>query len=109
MGLYDSVKRRAIKCPTCGEKITCFQSKSGFRQMLTVTPKQLIEDYERCWRDEDGPVYSGYCDHCRTVVDFEWIPGHWEKSHETWEEQQARWKREEEEWKKQSESAKKIL
>lgn len=74
--------------------------------MLTVTPKQLVEDYERLWRDGDGPVYTGFCSKCRTNVDFEWIPGHWEKSVETWEEQQARWKREEEEWNKYQEEHK---
>lgn len=84
MGLYDTVKRPAIKCPTCGEIIDDFQSKSGICHFLTLTEKQLIADAERF--DVEQPYYYGYCNNCRTRVDFEWIPGHWEQTHETAEE-----------------------
>lgn len=81
MGMYDTVKRQAIKCPTCGQIIDDFQSKSGICHLFNVTEDELIADAKRFGVDQ--PYYYGYCYNCNTRVDFEWIPGHWEQTHET--------------------------
>lgn len=86
MGMYDRVEREPIECPTCGRKIDDFQTKSGICQLLNLTEEQLIADAKRF--DVDQPYYYGYCDNCMTRVDFEFIPGHWEQTHETQEERQ---------------------
>ena len=84
MGLYDTVKREAIDCPTCGAKIKTFQTKSGFNQLLTVTEDELVADVKRLgYLGEYCPYYYGYCDVCHTRVDFEYVPARWEVSHET--------------------------
>lgn len=64
MGMFDKVKRKAVKCPICGGEISDFQSKDGFRRLLTITPQQLVDDAYRLWGDIDVEYY-GYCDwHC---------------------------------------------
>lgn len=81
MGMFDSVIREPIKCPTCGNTIDDFQSKSGFRQLLSVTPEQLIEDSYRVWGDMEVEYY-GYCDECWTEVNFTYHPNNPEKGWE---------------------------
>lgn len=81
MGVYDTIERDPVDCPTCGAKITNFQSKSGHCLLQTIDEEQLIVDARRLGNDE--PYYYGYCDQCRTRVDIYFIPGKWQMSHET--------------------------
>lgn len=83
MGMFDWVKREEEKCPKCGHTIKDWQTKCGFNHLMLITPEQLIYDYERlvgAEAEKTGPWYYGYCPVCHTRVDFEWIPGHWERT-----------------------------
>lgn len=105
MGMFDRVKRDAIECPNCGTAIDDFQTKSGINQLLSLTPEQLVEDAKRF--DCSQPYYYGFCPNCGTEVDFEYIPGHWEETHETREARNERYKKEDEWWKKYHEKQEK--
>ena len=78
MGMFDRVIRKPIECPTCGSEIKVFQSKSGFKQLLSITPEQLIEDSYRLWGNMEVEYY-GYCDKCWTQVLFTYSPNNPEK------------------------------
>lgn len=83
MGMFDTVEAPAIKCPKCGAKMDDWQSKSGFRRLLKVTPEQLIEDARRCWGEavlEDVNYYD-YCNVCGQYVEFYYVPSEnkWEQ------------------------------
>lgn len=99
MGMFDRVKRDAITCPTCGETIDDFQTKSGICQLLSLTEDELIADAKRF--DVERPYYYGFCPSCGTEVSFEYVPGHWEQEVETKEQRQDRWKKADDFWKKQ--------
>ena len=74
MGMYDTVKREPVKCPGCGRELKSFQSKSGFCQLLTVTPEQLVEDCYRKWGYR-GAEYYAYClNGCWGELAFEYDP-----------------------------------
>lgn len=103
MGMFDRVQHEPIDCPTCGEKITDFQTKCGHCLLEVLSEEQLITDAKRLGNDE--PYYYGYCDNCRTRVDYYFVPGTWQMSHETAEERKKAWELEQELWKKAQEKS----
>ena len=98
MGMFDRVKRDAIKCPTCGKTIDDFQTKSGHCHLFNLTEDELIADAKRLGNDE--PYYYGYCNNCMTRVDFSFVPGRWEHSFETQEQRKEEAKKSAEFWEK---------
>ena len=82
MGMYDCVIREPVKCPSCGRELNNFQSKSGFCDLLKVTPEQLIEDSKRLCGN-DIVEYYDYCPerNCEGAVLFFYDP---EKPEDGW-------------------------
>lgn len=81
MGMFDSVIRPPIKCPGCGRELNSFQSKSGFRRDLQVTPEQLIQDSERMWGNMEVEYYDYCIDGCGGAVFYTYNP---DKPNEGW-------------------------
>lgn len=88
MGMYDTIIREPVKCPGCGRELNDFQSKSGFKELLHITPEQLVEDSLRMWGEcwEDEIEYYDYCiDGCGGRLTFSWNPKtkDWDRKFET--------------------------
>lgn len=73
MGMFDYVNYE-MKCPTCGETVTGFQSKSGPCLLITVDPWSVDNFYSSCkkcgtWIEYESGTWENYIN--EICIDFE--------------------------------------
>ena len=60
--MFDNIEYEC-DCPTCGQRVTDFQSKDGDCALDNLKPEQVTTWYSSC-------------DKCRTWIEFKWVVTH---------------------------------